>query len=102
MAILTGQYYTHPQETWDEAKCRKMARTTQKDGMGTPYPFKGYIPQSGSALVIQGGYGKQRLNGGCVHGDNWYEGEERLLPIVAKGFKLVRVPTWGWRIVEDK
>jgi hypothetical protein len=59
MAILKGQYHRPPAEQWDAAKCERMARRIAKDGMGTPYPFRGYI---GSSATV-GGYGKTRYNG---------------------------------------
>lgn len=90
------EYYTHPQETWDEKKCRKAANHTAKDGMGTPYPFKGYIGSH------QTGYGKTKYNGGTTINGKWYQGEIKPLPQVTTGFKIITVPTWGFRIVHDQ
>jgi hypothetical protein len=80
-------YYTHPQETWTAAQCRKIARRREKDGCGTPYPFKGYISLSGG-LVTQGGIGKQRLNG-------WGECNSRRAR-AERGMSL-SVPAQFWR-----
>ena len=97
MAIRKGEYFTHPQETWTPRQCELAAKRFARDGMGTRYPWPGYI---GSFANPSGsGYGKIRFNGGCCHGGDWYEGEIRPLPFVAKGFKIIRVPSWGWRIV---
>lgn len=84
--------FRNPKETWDEKKCERLARHLHKDGLGTPYPFKGYVGH----LIGQ----TQRYNGGCTRNNKWYEGETFSLPKLAKGFKLVSVPTWGWRIIK--
>ena len=89
-SIRKGEYYQHPQEVWNEARCRKEANHTAKDGFGTPYPFKGYIGFSQ--------WGKTRYNGGCIRDDCWWEGEVRPLPKVTDGFEIIYVPTWGYRI----
>lgn len=83
-------YLVHDAEVWDAKKCEKAAKHTAKDGLGTKYPFKGYI----------GGqqYGKHRYNGGCVRNDEWYDGEICPLPQVAEGFEIIHIPTWGYRI----
>jgi hypothetical protein len=88
-------YYVHPQEVWDAKRCAKEANHTAKDGLGTPYPFKGYI---GSSASVPAAYGRTRYNGGCVRGGEWYNGEEKPLPKVADGYEIIVVPTWGWRI----
>jgi hypothetical protein len=86
-------YYTEKQEDWDEAKCRKMSRRVARDGLGTKYPWPGYIGSH---------YGRTRYNGGCVRDGQWYEGVEYLLPKVCEGFEIIQVPTWGcWRIVKS-
>lgn len=95
MAIHKGEYYVHPQETWDAAKCKKLANYTAKDGMGNPYHFKGYL---GSSASIPSRFGRTTYNGGCVRHDDWYEGEEFHFPVLAEGYEIVAVPTWGWRI----
>lgn len=85
--------YQHPAEVWTAAKCAKEVKKVATDGMGTPYPFKGYIGDSK--------YGEKRYNGGCVREGEWYEGEYFPLPIVPKGYKIIRVRTWGYRIITD-
>ena len=83
--------YKHSAEVWDEKKCQKMVKHRAKDGLGTPYPFKGYI---GSTK-----YGLVRYNGGCVREGKWYAGENFPLPKIPKKYKIIHVPTWGYRIL---
>jgi len=90
--------FQYPQEVWDPATCEKKAKYLAHDGLGTPYPFKGYI---GSSASRPSAYGAEIYNGGCIHGNEWYNGENRPLPKVAKGFKIVSVVSWGWRIVKE-
>ena len=87
----TSEIYQNKQETWSKEQCKKAANRTARDGMGTPYPFKGFIGDSQ--------YGEKLYNGGCIRDDQWYAGEFFPLPIVAEGYKIIRVPTWGYRIV---
>jgi hypothetical protein len=87
--------YQLPQETWDAAKCEKMAKHLAKDGLGTPYPFKGYI---GGSSSIPPAYGPIRYNGGCIREGQWYQGENRPLPKVADGYVIEWVTSWGYRI----
>ena len=89
--------YTYPIEVWDAATCEKNAKHLAKDGLGTPYPFRGYI---GSSATIPAAYGVTRYNGGTVINGQWYEGIRRPLPVLAKGFAIVVVPSWGWQIVK--
>lgn len=92
-------YYVHPREVWDAKTCEKLAKHTAKDGLGTPYPFKGYL---GSSASIPPRFGKIRYNGGKVINGEWYQGEEFPLPEVAEGYEIVKVPSWGWRIVKKE
>ena len=85
--------YQHPQETWSEAKCARLVNRTVKDGLGTPYPFKGYIHDKEAGYI-------QRYNGGCSRDGEWYQGEERKDPILAEGYEIVVVSTWGKRIIK--
>lgn len=89
--------YNYPAEIWDAATCERKAKHLAKDGMGTRYPFRGYI---GSSASIPAAYGVTRFNGGTVVNGEWYESTCRPLPILAKGFEIVVVPSWGWRIVK--
>ena len=91
--------FNHEAEVWSAAKCERMANRVATDGLGTKYPFKGYI---GSTASIPSTYGTTIYNGGCIHNEEWYAGENRPLPILAKGFEIVVVPTWGWRIKKIK
>jgi len=84
-------YYPRPAEVWSAAKCEKVANTTASDGLGTPYSFKGYLGVN---------YGKHRYNGGIVYGNEWWPGENRPLPILAKGYRVVVISTWGYRLVK--
>ena len=77
--------FQNPPEVWDAAKCAKMAKRTARDGMGTPYPFKGYIGDSH--------YGQHHYNGGCVRNGKWWQGENNPLPLIAKGYEIVRRPS---------
>lgn len=92
-----GNIYQHKQETWDRAKCERMARHVAKDGMGTPYPFKGYIGSSASVPVA---FGLQMYNGLVERGGGLYAGENFPFPKLARGFRIVHVVSWGWRIVK--
>lgn len=87
-----SQIYQHAPEQWDEKKCAKAARRVARDGCGTRYPWPGYIGNH---------FGVTRYNGGCTRDGERYRGEDRPLPIVAAGYRIVRVPTWGYRIVKD-
>lgn len=88
--------YTYKTEVWDGPTCEKMVRHVAKDGLGTPYPFKGYIgPDSGPNAIGE----MIRYNGGKAIEGEWVEAEFRPIPQVAAGFDIVRVPRWGWRIV---
>lgn len=81
--------YQHQTPVWDAAKCAKAAKHTAKDGLVTPYPFKGYIGMH---------YGETRYNGGCTRDGEWYRGEYVPLPKVDPAFEIIRVVTWGYRI----
>lgn len=89
--------YQYPPEIWDEKKCKSLARHTAKDGLGTPYGFKGYI---GSSACRPSTYGIERYNGGFIAPDGeWYQGQFVPFPIIHSDYKIVSVPTWGWRIM---
>ena len=84
-------FFVHDPEIWDAKKCEKAAKHTAKDGLGTKYPFKGYIGNH---------YTKTRYNGGCIRNDEWYNGEIIPLPQIAEGFKIVYKSTWGYQIIK--
>ena len=81
--------YEHPAEVWDAARCKRAAARRAKDGLNTPYPFKGYIGNH---------YGIVRYNGGCDRAGQWWQGENRPLPIIDPAYEFVNRPTWGWQI----
>jgi hypothetical protein len=83
--------FTYPTQKWDAKKCLKEAKHTQRDGMGTPYPFKGACPW----LPTSTDY-----NGGTIINGEWYQGVIHNLPKLAKGFKWFYRPTWCWQIVK--
>ena len=96
--VLNGRtYYIHPREVWDANRCEKVVKHVAKDGLGTPYPWGGYVGDFRSGM---GGYGRIRFNGGCIHEDQWFDGDIRPLPKVAKGFKIISIPAWGYRIIK--
>lgn len=99
MTDYEAPLFQNTPETWDAAKCEKLAKRYARDGMGTKYPFKGYIGES---------YGNIRYNGGCIRTDDkgnrkWFQGETRPFPIVAAGFKIVPAGgSWcGYRIIKE-
>ena len=79
-------------QTWDAEYCKKQSKHVEKDGLGTPYGFKGACPYVKNGIV--------RYNGGCIRNNEWYRGEEFFLPILAPGYKWQYVTTWCWQIVK--
>jgi hypothetical protein len=96
---MSQTFFTLPQETWDAKTCEKKSRHTHEDSYGTKLHFKGYL---GSSASIPPFFGKIRYNGGCVHDGQWYDGEIRPFPVLAKGYEIVVVPSWGWRIQKHR
>lgn len=92
-------YYHFEVETWSVKKCEHLAKHVATDGLGTPYPFCGYI---GSGYSIPPRFGPIRYNGGVVAGDEWYPGEYRPFPNLPEGFEIVYVSTWGWRLIDKR
>lgn len=86
--------YQHEPEVWDEKKCAKAAKHWARDGMGTKYPWPGYI-----GCTTSGQYGTHRYNGGTTINGEWWQGEVKPLPIVHEKYEIIEVPTWGYRIV---
>jgi len=70
LLIPKTEYFQHPAETWNKQKCEKIANSIAKDGLGTPYPFRGYI---GSSTSTPPKYGSVRYNGGCIRNEEWYQ-----------------------------
>lgn len=86
-------YYHNPMPRWSAKTCARMARRCATDGLGTPYPFQGAVPELPPTCV--------RYNGGCIRGGKWYPGETTPLPRLAKGYKWIYPPTWCWQIVKE-
>lgn len=97
---MAKRLYRHPRERWSKAKCQKLARRIAKDGLGTPYPWPGYLHPGEIGHYVFGLTVK--YNGGIVKNGRWYAGEEWQLPLLPKGFEIVRVTNWGYRIIEVK
>ncbi len=92
--VNKGKYFLNPPQVWDAKTCERMAKRRVKDGYGNSFP-KGHVPQP-SPL----GWGYVRYNGGCWREGEWWEGEVFPVPIVADGFQIINVPSWGKRIVK--
>jgi len=88
--INIKKLYQHPEIHWNLRECERAAKHIATDGLGTPYPWPGYIGNH---------FGPVLFNGGCVYRGDWYPGEHRELPLVHKNFEIIHVPTWGYRIV---
>lgn len=93
MVDYSAPLYQNKPEVWDEKTCARKAKRRAKDGLGTPYPFKGYI---GSTTSNQ--FGEIRYNGGCIRDGEWWQGENKPLPTIHEDYEIVHVPTWGYRI----
>jgi len=65
-------------EVWNKSKCERIARRLGKDYFGTTFPFPGYLYMLAHMVEF---YGTK-------------------LPTVAKEFKIIYVPTWGYRLVK--
>lgn len=97
MVDYNAPLYRHPQPIWDAKTCERRAKRTVTDGLGTPYPFKGYLPYAELGHHAHGI--SVRYNGGCIREERWWQGEEWPLPQLAEGFRIIVVPSWGYRIV---
>lgn len=90
--------YQHPQETWDEKTCARLAKRRWRDGMGTQMRTPGYLgcnqPYSEHSFGLLGQ--RQFINGES------YEDEFFPFPILAPGYEIKWVVTWGWFIVKTK
>ena len=93
LALDPDDYFEIPRETWDAAKCRRLAKARPKDGMDVRHPRKGYI---GCSM-----YGITRYNGGIVRAGKHYRiGEYRKLPIIPDEFEIYHILSWGYYIRE--
>lgn len=91
-------WYTRPQEVWDEKKCAKAAKYLHRDSCGTPWPFRGYIYGTAVGSIPKIG-GKTRYNGGITREGKWYQGEVIPLPKIHEDYEVVYMtPDWGYRI----
>ena len=86
-------FYKMPKEVWDADRCEELANRRHRDGLGTPYPWKGYVGH----LIRK----TERYNGGTIIDGKWYQGVEQTLPDVAEGYKLINVLSWGLRLVAE-
>lgn len=92
-------YFTYPQETWDAAKCAKVARSNPRNAFGDRNPWPGQIACHSSTCAE---YGQTiRYNGGCIRDGEWYAGEVRPLPIIPAGWEFLNRPTWGTYLVKS-
>lgn len=89
--------YNRPQETWSVAFCRKLARARCKDGLGTSWPYRGHIIGGSGAIF---GFGLTRYNGGVEREGKLYRSEYRAFPKLPKGFAIMRIVSWGYRLVD--
>jgi hypothetical protein len=100
MGIVAGllekapEWYVAPQETWDKARCHKAARHLAKDGLGTPYGWRGLIQPSG---CIGPRYGRQCYNGGYTGPDGQYyrQGYIHPYPKLHEDYVYVHRCSWG-------
>ena len=108
--LLFMNYFTHPAEKWTKEQCEKAVKRIARDGLGTPYSFKGAHPEIKGKGEYEQGYSHQiaaevntgtiRYNGGKIINGEWYEGEIFQLPILPAGFKWVYRLSWCWRIIK--
>lgn len=84
------EFFAPEPEKWDAKKCAQLVDRPGRDSMGSQLP-KGDL--YGFRL------GKERFNGGIVIDGKWYQGIDHPAPILAPGYSLKNIPSWGWRIV---
>jgi hypothetical protein len=94
-------YYTHPQEVWNEAKCKAVAKHREMDSYGSIHPYAGKVAGVGSSCAE---YGQtQRYNGGYIAPDgNWYNGEVRPLPQIPETYEFYKIVSWGTYLRKKK
>jgi hypothetical protein len=91
--------YSYPVETWDAAKCAKIAKRRGTDGMGAKHPYSGLIAGSASTSPE---YGQTiRYNGGTVIDGEHYDAVHRPLPQIAPGFAFLKRISWGTYLVKE-
>lgn len=88
--VIIHDKYRYPVEIWDEKRCKKEANYTASDGMGTKYPFKGYLGQYG--------FGSERYNGCAMIDGELYSHVIKPLPVIHEDYVIVYVLSWGYRI----
>lgn len=92
-AIYPPDYYVHPEETWDETRCQKVARQNPRNAFGDKEPWPGRVSAFGSAYCQPGS--SQRYNGGCIRNGTWYQGEAMPLPVIPESWRFVTRSYWG-------
>ncbi len=88
--------YVHPQETWDDKKCAKVAKYNPKNAFGD----RGIPGQIASHSSSYPQYGQQiRYNGGTIIDGELYKSVRRPFPIIPAGWKIVSYVSWGFYLV---
>ncbi len=88
---LAPNIFRHEPEVWDAKKCLKISKRKCTDAYGTKDHLAGFLHDS---------YGVKMYNGGCVRDGEWYEGENYPTPTVAKGFEIIYVRSWFFRLIK--
>jgi len=89
--------FTMEQETWDYKECLKRSKRIAKDGMGTPYPYRGLISPIGVMYPCYGG--TIDYNGGTFRNGEHYRSVRCPLPEIHEDFDFVHSPSWGTFLV---
>lgn len=93
LAEYKERTYKHTAEVWNAKKCARIVKRKQTDGYGTKDHLAGFI---------RGDYGLHRYNGLIEREGELYGAEYTPLPQVAKGFEIVYVETWFYRIIKTE
>lgn len=98
---MSADWYTPEQEVWSAEYCRKLSRLRETDGYGSKHPWPGQVQSSSTAYPR---YGYHRYNGGFIAPDGKYYrmGMRVPWPKPAKGYVLIRRPTWGVYLIPRK
>jgi hypothetical protein len=93
---IHDHFYHLPIPIWSVKFCERMVKSYHRDGLGTRMSWPGYVGH----LI----HPTTRFNGGTTRFGNgdWYPGVICGMPLLPLGFKLVLVPSWGWRLVNEK